>query len=199
LRGGSRRVRRAAPALRAAARLASQAERAILRGKPASGEPAMSQIYEFKADTLQGEEIALSDYKGQVLLIVNTASKCGFTPQYEGLEALHGELAEKGLAVLGFPCNQFGKQEPGDAEEIANFCKLTYDVSFPMFAKIDVNGPKAAPLYEYLKGEAKGLMGSKSIKWNFTKFLVDREGNVVKRFGPKDKPENLKAEIEALL
>lgn len=159
----------------------------------------MSQIYDFNTQTLSGEDRALADFKGQVLLIVNTASKCGFTPQYEGLEKLHDELGEKGLSVLGFPCNQFGKQEPGDAEEIANFCKLTYDVSFPMFAKIEVNGPNTAPLYEYLKSEAKGLMGSKSIKWNFTKFLVDREGNVVKRFGPQDTPEQLRAEIEALL
>ena len=159
----------------------------------------MSKIYDFKAETLDGEETSLAAYKGQVLLIVNTASKCGFTPQYEGLESLYGALKEKGLAVLGFPFNQFGKQEPGDAAEIANFCKLTYDVSFPMFAKIDVNGPKAAPLYVYLKSEAKGLMGSQSIKWNFTKFLVDREGNVVKRFGPQDKPEAIRSEIEALL
>ncbi len=159
----------------------------------------MSEIYSFKAQTLSGEDKALEDYKGQVMLIVNTASKCGFTPQYEGLESLYGELKDKGLSVLGFPCNQFGKQEPGDAEEIANFCKLTYDVSFPMFAKIDVNGPKADPLYEYLKNEARGLMGSKAIKWNFTKFLVDRDGNVVKRFGPQDKPEAIRGEIEALL
>ena len=159
----------------------------------------MSQIYDFTADTLSGEETSLADFKGQVMLIVNTASKCGFTPQYEGLEALHGDLKDKGLAVLGFPCNQFGKQEPGDAEEIANFCKLTYDVSFPMFAKIEVNGPATAPLYTFLKDEARGLMGSKAIKWNFTKFLVDRDGNVVKRFGPQDKPEAIRSEIEALL
>lgn len=159
----------------------------------------MSQIYDFNAQTLSGDERALADFKGQVMLIVNTASKCGFTPQYEGLEKLHDELGDKGLTVLGFPCNQFGKQEPGDAEEIANFCKLTYDVTFPMFAKVEVNGPNTAPLYDYLKNEARGLMGSKSIKWNFTKFLVDREGNVVKRFGPQDTPEQLRSEIEALL
>ncbi|WP_203293554.1 glutathione peroxidase [Maricaulis parjimensis] len=159
----------------------------------------MASIYDFNAAQLSGEDVPLANYKGDVLLIVNTASKCGFTPQYEGLETLHKELSGKGFTVLGFPCNQFGKQEPGDAEEIANFCKLTYDVSFPMFAKIDVNGPSAHPLYEFLKDEAKGMMGSKSIKWNFTKFLVDRDGNVVKRFGPQDTPEKIRAEVEALL
>lgn len=159
----------------------------------------MSQIYEFTAADITGQDVALSDYSGQVMLIVNRASKCGFTPQYEGLEALYGDLKDKGLAVLGFPCNQFGKQEPGDAEEIANFCKLTYDVSFPMFAKIDVNGPEASPIYEYLKSEARGIFGSKSIKWNFTKFLVSRDGEVVKRFGPKDAPETIRGAIEALL
>ncbi|WP_339332824.1 glutathione peroxidase [uncultured Maricaulis sp.] len=159
----------------------------------------MSQIHDFTATDIAGHEVSLADYKGKVMLIVNTASKCGFTPQYEGLETLHEDLADKGLAVLGFPCNQFGKQEPGDAAEIANFCKLTYDVNFPIFAKIEVNGPGTHPLYDYLKSEAKGLMGSKSIKWNFTKFLVDREGRVVKRFGPGDKPEAIRDEIEALL
>ncbi len=159
----------------------------------------MASIYDFNAARLSGEDVPLASFKGDVLLIVNTASKCGFTPQYEGLETLHKDLAGKGFSVLGFPCNQFGSQEPGDAEEIANFCKLTYDVSFPMFAKIDVNGPSAHPLYEYLKSEAKGLMGSKSIKWNFTKFLVDRDGNVVKRFGPQDTPEKIRSEIEAVL
>lgn len=159
----------------------------------------MSQIHDFTATDIAGNEVSLADYEGKVMLIVNTASKCGFTPQYEGLERLHEDLADKGLAVLGFPCNQFGKQEPGDAAEIANFCKLTYDVNFPMFAKIEVNGPGTHPLYDYLKSEAKGLMGSKSIKWNFTKFLVDREGRVVKRFGPGDKPEAIRDEIEALL
>ncbi len=159
----------------------------------------MASIYDFSAARLTGEDVPLADFKGDVLLIVNTASKCGFTPQYEGLETLHADLADKGFKVLGFPCNQFGKQEPGDAEEIANFCKLTYDVTFPMFAKVEVNGPGAHPLYDYLKEEAKGMMGSKSIKWNFTKFLVDRDGNVVKRFGPQDTPEKIRAEIEALL
>ncbi|MEP3073353.1 glutathione peroxidase [Maricaulis sp.] len=159
----------------------------------------MTTIYDFNAIDIAGEEVSLADYRGKVLLIVNTASKCGFTPQYEGLEALYKDLQDKGLVVLGFPCNQFGNQEPGDAEEIANFCKLTYDVNFPMFAKIDVNGADAAPLYEFLKREARGLMGSKAIKWNFTKFLVDREGNVVKRFGPQETPERLRGAVEALL
>lgn len=159
----------------------------------------MTTIYDFNAINIAGEEVSLAVYRGKVLLIVNTASKCGFTPQYEGLEALYRDLQDKGLVVLGFPCNQFGNQEPGDAEEIANFCKLTYDVNFPMFAKIDVNGADAAPLYEFLKREARGLMGSKAIKWNFTKFLVDREGNVVKRFGPQETPEGLRGAVEALL
>lgn len=159
----------------------------------------MTTIYDFNAIDIAGQEVSLADYRGKVLLIVNTASKCGFTPQYEGLETLYRDLQDKGLVVLGFPCNQFGNQEPGDAEEIANFCKLTYDVNFPMFAKIDVNGAAAAPLYEFLKREARGLMGSKAIKWNFTKFLVDREGNVVKRFGPQETPERLRGAVEALL
>jgi glutathione peroxidase len=159
----------------------------------------MTTIYDFNATDIAGKEVSLAGYRGKVLLIVNTASKCGFTPQYEGLEALYRDLHEKGLVVLGFPCNQFGKQEPGDAEEIANFCKLTYDVNFPMFAKIDVNGPDTAPLYEFLKREARGLMGSKAIKWNFTKFLVDRDGKVVKRYGPQETPESLRGAVEALL
>jgi len=159
----------------------------------------LASIYDFTATGIDGKEVALADYRGKVLLIVNTASKCGFTPQYEGLETLYKDLQDQGLVVLGFPCNQFGKQEPGDAEEIANFCKLTYDVNFPMFAKIDVNGEDAAPLYEFLKREATGLMGSKAIKWNFTKFLVDREGHVVKRFGPQETPEKLRGAVEGLL
>jgi len=159
----------------------------------------MTTIHDFNAIDIAGQEVSLADYRGKVLLIVNTASKCGFTPQYEGLETLYRDLQDKGLVVLGFPCNQFGNQEPGDADEIANFCKLTYDVNFPMFAKIDVNGAAAAPLYEFLKREARGLMGSKAIKWNFTKFLVDREGNVVKRFGPQETPERLRGAVEALL
>ena len=146
-----------------------------------------------------GSTTDLSDHKGEVMLIVNVASKCGFTPQYEGLEGLQRKYRERGFSVLGFPCNQFGEQEPGDAEEIANFCKLTYDVSFPVYGKIDVNGDNAAPLYKHLKDEAPGLLGSKGIKWNFTKFLVDRSGKVVKRYAPQTKPEDLTRDIEALL
>lgn len=140
----------------------------------------------------------LSAHKGKVLLIVNTASKCGFTPQYEGLEKLHRKYHDQGLEILAFPCNQFGSQEPGDAEEIKKFCSLNYDVSFPLMAKIDVNGNDADPLWKYLKAEKSGLLGSR-IKWNFTKFLVDRDGNVVARYGPAVKPDQLKSEIEALL
>ena len=158
----------------------------------------MSEIYDFSAKSLAGEDVALRQYAGKVLLIVNTASKCGFTPQYEGLEALHRELAPRGFAVLGFPCNQFGAQEPGDAKQIAVFCETKYEVSFPMFAKIDVNGSAAHPLYKYLKGAKSGLLGS-SIKWNFTKFLVDRAGHVVARHAPTATPQGLKKEIEALL
>ena len=159
----------------------------------------MPSLYDFSAQTLDGKPAPLADYRGRVVLIVNTASKCGFTPQYEGLEALWRDYKDKGLTILGFPCNQFGAQEPGNAEEIANFCSLTYDVSFPMMAKIDVNGPKADPLYAFLKHEKKGLLGSESIKWNFTKFLVDKTGKVVARFGPMDTPQALKGAIEKLL
>jgi glutathione peroxidase len=159
----------------------------------------MSGIYDFSATTLDGREQSLADYQGKVVLIVNTASKCGFTPQYEGLESLYKEYGPRGLVVLGFPCNQFGAQEPGDAAEIANFCSLTYHVSFPMFAKIEVNGDNAHPLYRFLKSEKAGLLGTEGIKWNFTKFLVDREGNVVERYAPATKPEELRKTIEALL
>ena len=159
----------------------------------------MASVYDFTAKTLDGRDVSLGDYRGKVILIVNTASKCGFTPQYEGLEALYKSLGDKGLAVLGFPCNQFGAQEPGDATEIANFCSLTYDVSFPMFAKIDVNGPTAHPLYQYLKSAKKGLLGSEGIKWNFTKFLVDKKGEVVGRYTPTDKPEAMEGTIVKLL
>lgn len=158
----------------------------------------MSAIYDFKANSLAGEEVPLRRFEGQVLLIVNTASACGFTPQYRGLEALHRAYADRGFAVLGFPCNQFGAQEPGTAEEIGAFCSTKYDVTFPLFAKIDVNGAEAHPLYKFLKGEKTGLLGS-AIKWNFTKFLVDRQGNVVSRHAPTTTPEALKKEIEALL
>ncbi len=160
---------------------------------------AATTIYDFTLRDITGQEVGLDAYRDKVLLIVNTASKCGFTPQYEGLEALYRDYRDRGLAVLGFPCNQFGEQEPGDAAAIANFCKLTYDVTFPMFAKIDVNGPGASPLYVWLKGAASGVLGSEAIKWNFTKFLVDRKGKVVSRFAPATKPEALRNEIEALL
>ncbi|QMW21878.1 glutathione peroxidase [Sandaracinobacteroides saxicola] len=159
----------------------------------------MTDIYSHAAKTLDGKDVSLADYRGQVLLIVNTASKCGFTPQYTGLEALYKRYADRGFAILGFPCNQFGAQEPGDAAEIANFCSLTYPVTFPMFAKIEVNGPNAHPLYKQLKSDAPGLLGSTGIKWNFTKFLVNRAGQVVDRFAPTTKPEDLASKVEALL
>ena len=159
----------------------------------------MTELTQIPVTRSDGSTADLSDHKGEVMLIVNVASKCGFTPQYEGLEALQRKYDGKGFSVLGFPCNQFGAQEPGDAEEIANFCKLTYDVSFPLYGKIDVNGDDAAPLYQHLKDEAPGLLGSKSIKWNFTKFLVDRSGKVVKRYPPQAKPEDLARDIEALI
>jgi glutathione peroxidase len=158
----------------------------------------MPSVYDFTARALKGEDLPLRQFEGKVLLIVNTASKCGFTPQYRGLEALHRELSPRGFAVLGFPCNQFGAQEPGNSRDIADFCESKYDVSFPMFEKIDVNGAHAHPLYTYLKGEKSGLLGS-SIKWNFTKFLVDRSGMVVARHAPTAPPQALKKEIEALL
>lgn len=159
----------------------------------------MTPITDIPVTCADGSSGTLADHAGKVLLIVNVASKCGFTPQYEGLEALHRRYADRGFAVLGFPCNQFGAQEPGDAAEIANFCSLTYDVTFPLFAKVDVNGDDAAPLFRTLAAEAPGLLGSKSIKWNFTKFLVDRSGQVVSRHAPTTKPEALSAEIERLL
>lgn len=156
-------------------------------------------VFDYTMPLPDGSAKPLSDYQGQVLLIVNTASKCGFTPQYEGLEALHREFKDRGFEVLGYPCNQFGAQEPGDAEEIRNFCSLTYDVTFPLSAKIAVNGEEADPLWKYLKSQQAGLMGSRAIKWNFTKFLIDRKGNVVARYGSMVKPEQLKADIEKLL
>ncbi len=159
----------------------------------------MNAITDFEVKAADGGTARLDTWQGKVLLIVNTASKCGFTPQYEGLEALHRKYGDRGFEVLGFPCNQFGAQEPGNAEEIANFCSLTYDVTFPVFAKIDVNGNGADPLFERLKADAPGLMGSKAIKWNFTKFLVDREGRTVRRYAPTTKPEEIEKDIEALL
>lgn len=159
----------------------------------------MASIYDFEAETLDGQPAPLSAYRDKVVLIVNTASKCGFTRQYAGLEALWTKYRDRGLVVLGFPCNQFSNQEPGDAAEIASFCSLTYDVDFPMMRKIDVNGPKAHPLYAYLKGAKKGLLGTEGIKWNFTKFLVDRQGRVVNRFAPTVEPKALEGAIEALL
>ena len=159
----------------------------------------MTDIYDFTVTTIDGKEQSLADFRGKPMLIVNTASKCGFTPQYEGLEKLHEEFSGDGLAVLGFPCNQFGEHEPGDDAEIANFCSLTYDVKFPMFAKVEVNGSGAHPLWKYLKGKARGLLGSEGIKWNFTKFLVDRDGNVIERFAPAIRPEALRSNIKKLL
>jgi glutathione peroxidase len=159
----------------------------------------MVKIYDFTVNDIHGSAQKLERYKDKVLLIVNTASKCGFTPQYKGLEALHKKLHSRGLEVLGFPCNQFGAQEPGDAKEIESFCEINYGVTFPLFAKIDVNGADAAPLYQYLKKEKPGLLGSEAIKWNFTKFLVDRKGNVVERFAPNAEPESLAGDIEKLL
>ena len=156
-------------------------------------------IYDFAAKSISGTHIALSQFKGQVMLIVNTASKCGFTPQFGGLEALHTTYAGKGLAVLGFPCNQFGSQDPGLEAEIAEFCQVNYGVSFPMMGKVDVNGPAAHPLYKWLSAEAPGLLGSKSIKWNFTKFLVGKNGQVIKRYAPTDKPVDLAKDVEAAL
>jgi len=156
-------------------------------------------LYDFEARTLQGQPAPLSNYRGKVLLIVNTASKCGFTPQYEGLEALYRKYKDRGLEILAFPCNQFGAQEPGNAEEIASFCSLTYDVTFPMFGKIEVNGPHTHPLYAFLKTQKKGLLGSEGIKWNFTKFLIARTGSVVERYAPTVTPAQLDAAVAALL
>ena len=155
--------------------------------------------YDFTAETLDGKPAPLGDYQGKVLLIVNTASKCGFTPQYTGLEELWRKYKDRGLVILGFPCNQFGAQEPGNADEIATFCSLTYEVSFPMMSKVEVNGPGADPLYAWLKREKKGLLGSEAVKWNFTKFLVDTSGAVTARFAPTDTPKSLESAIEALL
>ena len=160
---------------------------------------ASETIYSFSAKDIKGQEVSLDDYRGKVLLIVNTASKCGFTPQFEGLQSLHDELGERGFEVLGFPCNQFMNQDPGNDDAISQFCSLNYGVSFPMFAKIEVNGDGTHPLFRFLKCEAKGLMGSEKVKWNFTKFLVNRDGQVVRRYAPTAKPADIRADIEKLL
>jgi glutathione peroxidase len=159
----------------------------------------MTNVYGFRAALLDGTEVPLDAFRGKVLLIVNTASACGFTPQYQGLEALYRRYRERGFEVLAFPCNQFGKQEPGDATQIQQFCEQQYAISFPLFAKVEVNGRGAHPLFQYLKRQAPGIFGTRSIKWNFTKFLVRRDGTVVRRFGPRTTPQQLAATIESLL
>ena len=159
----------------------------------------MATVYDFTAESLAGSTVNLDQYRGKVLLIVNTASNCGFTPQYEGLEKVYEQFKDKGVEVLGFPCNQFGGQEPGNAEEIGAFCQKNYGVNFPMFAKIDVNGDNAHPLYKYLKSEGRGILGSEAIKWNFTKFLVKKGGSVFKRYAPQTAPKELLGDIEKLL
>jgi glutathione peroxidase len=159
----------------------------------------MTTLYDFTVDDIEGRQVALDRYKGKVLLVVNTASKCGFTPQYQGLEALYRKYREQGLEVLGFPCNQFGAQEPGNEQEIATFCETNYNVTFPMFRKIDVNGNAMAPLYRYLKHEKPGLLGTEAIKWNFTKFLVGRDGEVVARYAPNDTPESIEPDVAKAL
>ncbi|MXP46469.1 redoxin domain-containing protein [Altererythrobacter luteolus] len=159
----------------------------------------MTKIGDFQVKKSDGSDLDLSDKQGKVLLVVNTASKCGFTPQYDGLEELHKKYADQGFEVLGFPCNQFGGQEPGNAEEIDQFCKVNFGVTFPLMQKVEVNGDKASPLFDWMKSEAPGLMGSKTIKWNFTKFLIDREGNVVRRYAPQDAPAKIDKDIAKLL
>ena len=159
----------------------------------------MTTIADFTVATNKGDQLDLKDKLGKVLLVVNTASKCGFTPQYDGLEALFQDYKDKDFEVLAFPCNQFGNQEPGDAGEIAEFCKINFGLTFQLMAKVDVNGDDASPLFDWMKAEKPGLMGSKAIKWNFTKFLIDREGNVVKRYGPADAPKTIAKDIEKLL
>ena len=159
----------------------------------------MTSLYDFTVDDIHGKPVKLDRYKGKVVLIVNTASKCGYTPQYQGLEALYEKYKGKGLEVLGFPCNQFGAQEPGGADEIASFCELNYGVKFPLFAKVDVNGDKAAPVYQYLKAAKPGLLGIEAIKWNFTKFLIGRDGAMLARYAPKDTPESIAPDVEKAL
>ncbi|AZG13462.1 MULTISPECIES: glutathione peroxidase [Cupriavidus] len=159
----------------------------------------MQNVYQFEASSLAGQPVPLADFRGKVLLIVNTASECGFTPQYAGLQALQDAYQTRGFDVLGFPCNQFGKQEPGDAEQIGAFCESRFHVTFPMFAKIDVNGADAHPLYKWLTSEKPGLLGTQAIKWNFTKFLLRRDGTIFKRYAPTTKPDEIRADIETLL
>lgn len=159
----------------------------------------MDTIYSFSARAIDGRDVSMAEYAGQVLLVVNVASECGFTPQYAGLETLHRDYRDQGFSVLAFPCNQFGAQEPGDAQAISDFCASRYAISFPLFEKIDVNGPRAHPLYKWLKSQKAGILGSESIKWNFSKFLVNREGRVIQRLGPTAKPESLRKEIERAL
>jgi len=159
----------------------------------------MTTVYDFSAKTIDGKARKLADYKGKVLLVVNTASQCGFTPQYKGLEALYKKYKDEGFAVLGFPSNQFGQQEPGPESEIAEFCEMNYGVTFPMFSKVDVNGDAAHPLYKYLTSTKKGLLGSEAIKWNFTKFLIDKHGSVVERYAPTTKPEELEKDVAKAL
>ena len=161
--------------------------------------PHATLAYDFEAQDIHGKKVALKQYAGKLLLIVNTASSCGFTPQYKGLQALHETYESRGLVVLGFPCNQFGAQESGNEDEIASFCEMNFGVSFPLMSKVDVNGASAAPLYQWLCEQAPGLLGSKSIKWNFTKFLVGRDGRVIKRYAPQDTPQSLAKDIEAAL
>jgi glutathione peroxidase len=188
----------------ASAFLAVAAARTYLRASTANrevltdGRKAMT-VYDFQAKTIDGEDVALSAYRGKVLLIVNVASRCGFTPQYEGLEQLFEKYKDKGLTILGFPCNQFGSQEPGTETEIKTFCESKYGVTFPLFSKIDVNGAHAHPLYNFLKHARPGILGTEAIKWNFTKFLIDREGRVVQRYAPQDKPEALENDVKAAL
>lgn len=156
-------------------------------------------VYQFSGTSIKGQQVPLADFKGKVMLVVNTASKCGFTPQFKGLEAMYEKYHEQGLEILGFPCNQFLKQDPGSNQEIAEFCELNYGVSFPMFEKVDVNGGDAHPLFKFLKAKAPGVLGSQAIKWNFTKFLVDKDGKVVARYAPKDTPEQIESKVRELL
>jgi glutathione peroxidase len=173
--------------------------RRAVKGRPVCYLAGMTTLYDLSAKAIDGSEVKLDQYRGKPLLIVNVASKCGFTPQYDGLEALYEKYASQGFVVLGFPCDQFGHQEPGDEEQIQSFCETKFGVKFPMFAKIDVNGAHTHPVYAFLKSEAPGLLGTKSIKWNFTKFLVDRSGKVVKRFASTDTPEKIEADVRELL